>query len=61
MGVWVYIHTGLGTLRILASTGVFVRAVCALKRSISSDAQKTKHDFAPQKGLAKPQLPKRWS
>jgi hypothetical protein len=29
----------IGTLKIMASTGVFVRLVCALKRSISSKSQ----------------------
>jgi hypothetical protein len=28
----------IGTLKIMASTGVFVRVICDLKRSISSDA-----------------------
>jgi hypothetical protein len=27
---------GIGTLKIMANTGVFVRVVCALKHSISS-------------------------
>jgi sulfite exporter TauE/SafE len=27
---------GIGTLKIMASTGVFVRVICALKHSISS-------------------------
>jgi len=40
MGVSVYNHTGLGTLRILASTGVFVLVVCALKRSVRSGSSK---------------------
>jgi hypothetical protein len=30
---------GIGTLKIMASTGVFVRVVCALKRSISLKSQ----------------------
>jgi hypothetical protein len=29
---------GIGTLKIMASTGVFVRVIFYLKRSISSDA-----------------------
>ena len=27
---------GIGTIRVMASTGVFVRVVCSLKHSISS-------------------------
>jgi hypothetical protein len=30
---------GIGTLKIMASTGVFMRVICDLKRSISSDAR----------------------
>ena len=30
---------GIGTLKIIASTGVFVRVICDLKSSISSDAK----------------------
>jgi hypothetical protein len=30
---------GIGTLKIMASTGVFVRVIFDLKRSISSDAR----------------------
>jgi hypothetical protein len=30
---------GIGTIKIMASTGVFVRVICDLKRSISSDAR----------------------
>ena len=30
---------GIGTTKIMASTGVFVRVVCALKRSISRKLQ----------------------
>jgi hypothetical protein len=30
---------GIGTLKIMASTVVFVRVICDLKRSISSDAR----------------------
>jgi hypothetical protein len=43
-------HTlGLGTLKKLSSTGVFVRAVCALKRSISSDARQPSMIFTYRK------------
>ena len=30
---------GIGTLKIMASTGVFVRVICDLKRFFSSDAR----------------------
>jgi hypothetical protein len=30
---------GIGTLKVMARTGVFVRVICYLKRSISSDAR----------------------
>ena len=33
-GVWYGLTLVIGTLKIMASTGVFVRVVCALKHSI---------------------------
>jgi mevalonate kinase len=35
----------IGTLKVMASTGVFVRVVFALKHSISSLYMLNKHDF----------------
>ena len=35
--------------KIKSSTGVFVRAVCALKRPVSSDARQTSTNFACRK------------
>ena len=34
----------IGTIKIMASTGVFVRVVCALKHS-NENSLTTKHDF----------------
>jgi hypothetical protein len=35
-GFWYGLTLGIGTLNFMASTGVFVRVVCALKRPISA-------------------------
>ena len=35
----------IGTIKIMASTGVFVRVVCALKHSIKNFPLITKQDF----------------
>jgi hypothetical protein len=35
-GFWYGLILGIGTLKIMARTGVFVRVVCALKRFFSS-------------------------
>jgi hypothetical protein len=40
--IWVFrygLALGIGTLKIMAITGVFMRVVCALKHSISCDPQ----------------------
>ena len=47
--IWGYrygLTLGTGTLRFMASTGVFVRVICDLKRSISSDAGNSSTIFA---------------
>jgi hypothetical protein len=37
---------GIVTIKVMASTGIFVRVVCALKRSITVEARHIlKHDF----------------
>ncbi len=43
-------------LKKMISTGVFVLAVCALRRSIKGFPRKTKHDFYPNKAKTKPQV-----
>ena len=39
-----WLTLGIGTLKIIASTGIFVRVVCALKRFIATSLN-IKHDF----------------
>jgi hypothetical protein len=48
----------IGTLKIIASTGVFVRVVFALNHSIKNLLRKTKHDFDLSNAYIKPQPPK---
>jgi len=48
----------IGTLKIMASTGVFVRVVCALKHSIKNFPLSTKHDFDLNRAQIQSQPPK---
>jgi hypothetical protein len=45
MGGYVWTRTVIGTPKIIASTGVFMRVVCALKRFFSKPPLSIKHDL----------------
>jgi hypothetical protein len=59
--IWMFMYglaLFIGTLKIMASTGVFVRVVFALKHSIKNFPLSSKHDFDLNRAKIQPQPPK---
>jgi|AntAceMinimDraft_5_1070358.scaffolds.fasta_scaffold53755_1 hypothetical protein len=48
-GINYELKLGIGTLKVIASTGVFVRVICDLKLSISSDTRTSSKAAATRK------------